>query len=267
MERGYVRLWRKSLDKGWLKNKNNWIFWTWCLMKANHKKDYLHTVGFQEIILQPGQFIFGLKTASEETGLTIQNIRTCVTFLKRCKNLTIKSTNKFSIISITNWGDYQYIEGQSNKPTNKRLTSNQQTTNKRLTTNKNSLNNKTVKKEKSTKKKSDPFLNHLTLKIEEYKFQEHQNKIIEFYKYRMAKSKAKQYKTEKGINGLFRNLKGCAEKGLDISECLEIAMEKDWQAPDPTYFKIDIPQRQINNRSQQNAQACLDFINEDGSNG
>jgi hypothetical protein len=38
MNRGYVRLWRKSLDAGWIKNHKLWAFWTYCLMKASYKE-------------------------------------------------------------------------------------------------------------------------------------------------------------------------------------------------------------------------------------
>ena len=57
MERGWIRLWRKSLDKGWLKNRNVWTVWCWCLMKASHKECTV-IVGNQEVHLKPGEFVF-----------------------------------------------------------------------------------------------------------------------------------------------------------------------------------------------------------------
>lgn len=128
MNRGYIKLWRKSLDKGWLKNFKLWWFWCWCLMKASYKECDL-IVGFQTVHLMPGDFVFGLKAASKETGLSIQEIRTCVVFLKKEENLTVKSTNKFSIISIINWDIYQSEEIEINTQNNKQLTNKQQTTN------------------------------------------------------------------------------------------------------------------------------------------
>ncbi len=106
MNRGYVRLWRKSLDAGWIRNHKLWAFWTYCLMKASHQ-EYDAIVGLQVIRLMPGQFIFGLKRAAEETGLSVREIRTILEFLKKAENLTIKTTNKFSIITIVNWPIYQ----------------------------------------------------------------------------------------------------------------------------------------------------------------
>jgi len=125
---GWIKLFRKSLDSGLLKNHKLWVFWCYCLMKANHKKDFKCVVGYQEVILQPGEFVFGLKVAAEETNISIQSLRTCIAHLKKYKNLTIKSTNKFSIISIVNWETYQQEKTATNKQTNKPLTNNQQHT-------------------------------------------------------------------------------------------------------------------------------------------
>jgi len=82
-----------------------------------------------------------------------------------------------------------------------------------------------------------PLKKFLENKIEADGFQDIKNQIIEFFKYRMAYPKAKQYKNEKGINGLFRDLAGCRDRGLNLAECLEITMEKTWLTPSPDYFK------------------------------
>ena len=123
MNRGYVRLWRKSLDAGWIRNHKLWAFWTYCLLKASHK-EFDTIVGLQIIHLMPGQFIFGRKKASKETGLTEREIRTILELLRKAGNLTIKTTNKFSIITIINWPTYQGDVSENDQlndqlPTNK----------------------------------------------------------------------------------------------------------------------------------------------------
>jgi len=128
MNRGYVKLWRKSLDAGWLSNQKLWSLWCWCLMKATYK-EYDQIVGCQSVHLMPGDFVFGLKSASKELKLSIQSIRTLLDFLKTSGNLTVKSTNKFSIISIVNWETYQQNDFEDNTQINKPLTNQQQTTN------------------------------------------------------------------------------------------------------------------------------------------
>ena len=57
-----------------------------------------------------------------ETGLSIQEIRTIIAFLKEAENITIKTTNKYSVITIINWPIYQGEEVENNKQINKPLT-------------------------------------------------------------------------------------------------------------------------------------------------
>ena len=97
-------------------------------MKATYK-EYDQIVGCQSVHLMPGDFVFGLKSASKELKLSIQSIRTLLDFLKTSGNLTVKSTNKFSIISIVNWETYQQNDFEDNTQINKPLTNQQQTTN------------------------------------------------------------------------------------------------------------------------------------------
>lgn len=144
-DEGYIKLYRKALDKGWLKNHSLWAFWSWCLLKATYtERDVI--VGLQKVHLYPGQFIFGRKSAAAEIALSEQQIRTLLNFCVNIEqNLTIKSTSKFSIITIVNWDDYQGSENIStNKPTTE-ITNDQPATNQQLTT------NKKVKKEKKVK--------------------------------------------------------------------------------------------------------------------
>lgn len=102
------------MRKGWFRNHNVVIFWIYCLLKATHKPVTV-TVGFQQVPLQAGQFVFGRKKAAEETGLSEREIRTCLEFLKKAGSLTIKPTNKFSIITIVNWHIYQNTKVESDQ--------------------------------------------------------------------------------------------------------------------------------------------------------
>jgi hypothetical protein len=130
-------LWRKSLEADTWKNQNLWRLWTWCLLKATHC-NMVQMVGYQEVSLEPGQFIFGRMKASQETGLSEQQIRTTLDSLRKRQNLTIKSTSKYSVISIVKWEEYQ-SESTNNLP------SQQPAINQQITTNKHNKNNKNNK--------------------------------------------------------------------------------------------------------------------------
>jgi hypothetical protein len=133
MDRGYVKLWRKTLDSGVLRSPEYFAFFCYCLLKASWKKrtEFFNGV---EIELEPGQFIFGRKAAMRDLGTTEQKIRTLIK--KAIKNnyiSTIRSTTRYSIYFIINWRTYQAdatLEQPSNqRPTNAQLTEDQQPTN------------------------------------------------------------------------------------------------------------------------------------------
>jgi biotin operon repressor len=100
-------------------------------LKANHQPKR-----WQGVEVLSGQFITSYASLSAELPMSIQQIRTAINKLKSTGEITIKTTSKYSIISITNWDDYQGI----NKQNNKQVTSNQQTSNKQVTTNNNENN-------------------------------------------------------------------------------------------------------------------------------
>lgn len=144
MNRGYYKTWRKALDSGWLKNHKLWVFWSYCLMRAAYK-EHDAIVGYQTVHLLPGQFIFGRKKAAEELNLTERSIRTNLDFLVKSQNVTIETTNKFSIITIVNWNIYQCDERDNDQQTDQQLANNRPATDQPLTT---------YKKEEKGKKRS-----------------------------------------------------------------------------------------------------------------
>ena len=135
MHRGYIKLWRKSLETSIWFNSDTWRFWCYCLLKASYSERE-QTVGNQEVRLKPGDFVFGRFKASEETGLSERKIRTALDTLRKRQNVTIKTTNKYSIISIVNWEEYQ--EEATSTSTNKRPATDQQmSTDKKVNNSKN----------------------------------------------------------------------------------------------------------------------------------
>lgn len=135
MENGYIKLWR-SIDRwGWRKNSNTLSVFLYCLTHARHTPGEYH--GLQ---LQPGQLITGRDAISRGTGVTTQSVRTALNNLKKSGELTIKSTNKFSVITVVNWAKFQSTTDTPNQQPNQQLTTNQPAANQQLTTNKNENN-------------------------------------------------------------------------------------------------------------------------------
>ena len=127
--KSWIKLYRKLLQSPIFENEKALKIWIWCLCKATHK-GITQLVGQQIIELNTGQFVFGREKASEELKMTESTVYKYIKLLEKLQMISIKSNNKFSIISIDNWEEYQGEEQQKN---NKRTTKEQQSnTNKNV---------------------------------------------------------------------------------------------------------------------------------------
>jgi hypothetical protein len=122
MHRGYIKLWRKSFDSGLHRDHKTWALWTYILCQATYKEIDINING--EIVhLIPGQMITGRKKLAKELHMSERGIRTRLNHLKNYGNLTIKTTNRFSIINVINWNVYQQDESQNDQPNDQQATS------------------------------------------------------------------------------------------------------------------------------------------------
>ena len=143
-----------------MKNPKTWYVWCWCLMKASHEPQKFPFNG-KDVELRAGEFITGRKKALKEMKkITPMAYRIAIEYLKTTNRITTKATNKFTIISICNWGQYQV--STTSKVTSK--TSNQQPASIQPTTT--YKNDKNVKNEKKLLPKQ---LNPLTLTRGQYR--------------------------------------------------------------------------------------------------
>lgn len=119
---GYIKLHRQLLEWGWYKDNNTKAVFLHLLMTASYKDNV-----FNGYHIKPGQVVCGRKQLAEALGLSESTIRTAIKHLILTNEITIKSTNKFSIITIENWGKYQGcdddIDQQNNQQLNHQLTS------------------------------------------------------------------------------------------------------------------------------------------------
>lgn len=124
MNRGYIKLWRKTLDSGLLQNGPAWQLFGYLLLRATHKP-YRTIVGGVVCELVPGEVVFGRSKAAADLGLGEQQIRTALNLLKKMKIATSRSTNKFTVVSLVNWHNYQDEQAVANQQTNQPVTSTQ----------------------------------------------------------------------------------------------------------------------------------------------
>lgn len=123
---GFIKLHRKLVRWGWYTNYVVKDVFLHCLLSASHK-DF----EWQGQTIKKGQFVTGRKQLANDLGFSEQQIRSALKKLESTQELTIKTTNKYSIITVNNWEDYQCSDEKStNTLTNEQPTNNQQITTK-----------------------------------------------------------------------------------------------------------------------------------------
>jgi len=134
-------LWRKTQNKGWYKNSKYIHLWVHLLFKANHKpKEFMWNNKI--IIIKDGQLLTGRKSLERETGINEKTVDRILKLFENEQQIKQETTNKFRLITVINWKDYQGNEQQCEQQTgNRRATDGQQTS-----TNKNIKNDKNDKK-------------------------------------------------------------------------------------------------------------------------
>ena len=107
---GFVAMPRKIKEWRYYTDANTYRLFTHLIYSATWKP-----ISKGEIDLLPGQLITGRKILASELRLSEQEIRTSLNKLKTSQEITIKATNKFSIITVCKWDEYQSYE-TNNQP-------------------------------------------------------------------------------------------------------------------------------------------------------
>lgn len=147
---GYIKLWRKLQEKGYYKKSEYVHLWVHILLKSNHKENEFFWNNKLEKI-KAGQFITGRKALSSETGINENKIERILRTLENAQQIEQQKTNKFRVITVKNWKEYQQSEQQNEQQVNnKRTTSEQQ-----VNTNKNDKNEENEKNDKNNMQSTD----------------------------------------------------------------------------------------------------------------
>ena len=121
--------------EGWIKIHRKFVNWEW-YDDINTKTVFLHLLlsanyvnkNWKGIEIKRGQKITSLNNLAKETNLSIQEVRTSLKRLKSTHEITIETTNKYTLITIEKYNDYQDDNIKNNKQNNNQ--SNNRTTNK-----------------------------------------------------------------------------------------------------------------------------------------
>lgn len=117
MNLGYVRLYRNLINSQIFQNEKLLKIFIWCLLKATYK-ERTQIVGRTSIELKEGQFIFGRNKAALELDMPPSTLWDYMKLLKNMKTISIKSNNKYSIVTIEKWEIYQSKDQNNDKESN-----------------------------------------------------------------------------------------------------------------------------------------------------
>lgn len=144
MHRGYVKFWRKILDWEWFSCSETFHLFAYLFLAANHSDG-----NYKGIEVKRGQLLTGRKSISEKTGISQRSVRTSLKRLKSTGEITVKTTNKFSIITLCNYEIYNPYDRkndqQNDQQTDQQVTSKRPANDQQTTTNKNYKNEKNEK--------------------------------------------------------------------------------------------------------------------------
>ena len=139
---GWARFHRKIADWEWYTDANTFRVFFHLVLMANHEDNR-----WQGNEIKRGQLITSSESLQKQLKLSRQQIRTSLNKLISTNEITIKPTNKFTLVTVANYDTYQLAEKKSTNKTTNKSTIEQPTDNQQVTTNKNDKKDKNDKKE------------------------------------------------------------------------------------------------------------------------
>lgn len=150
---GFIKLHRKLVAWGWYQDYVVKDVFLHLLLTANFKD-----TEWKGTTLKKGQLIIGTKRLAEDLGFTRQQVRTALNKLKSTNEITIDATNRYSLVTIVNWNEYQSDDDIATNKLTKSLTNKQPTDNQQITNKQPQRKNDKKNKECKEDKESDQLL-------------------------------------------------------------------------------------------------------------
>ena len=197
---GYIKIHRKLVQWGWYQDTAVKSVFLHLLIIAAFKTGY-----FMGQEIKAGQAVIGYSKLAAELGLSTQQVRTALKKLESTGEISRNSTNKFTIVTIANWEEYQSTDDfltNEQHSNNKRITNEQHSNNIPSTNEQQHLKNvkkvKKVKNDKNVKKNIYGEYDNVLLTSSEFsklveEYQDYQERIDRLSGY--IASKGDKYKS------------------------------------------------------------------------
>jgi hypothetical protein len=123
----WIKLHAQSIQSDVFQDADLWKLWCYILLRTSRNGNRWH-IGGTIIEIGRGQCAIGRKQAATDCGFSEQHTRTLLSRLEKLGNLTIKSTNKATVVTVCNWDTYQSSQ-PANQPANQPAINQQSTSN------------------------------------------------------------------------------------------------------------------------------------------
>ena len=110
-EKGFIVIYRKLIDWEWYDHIPTKVLFIHLLLKANHT-----TKLWRGNEIKRGQYLTSLNTLSQETGLSVKQVRASLNNLEKTGEVGKQTTSLNTLLSILNYDNYQSKGTPKDKP-------------------------------------------------------------------------------------------------------------------------------------------------------
>ena len=217
LENGYIKAFRGMLRWGWYKDIPTCKLWLHLLLCANYEP-----ATFQGKEILPGQLVTSYASLADGSGLSVQQVRTAISKLKKTGEIEVYTNRHYTLITIPKYATYQQTDNRQitdyQQSNNTPITNHQQTDNRQITTMKESK--KARKEYRAQALSREDFLERFSAKVTDT--------VTDWLLYK--KERKESYKPT-GLKSLLTEIENrIAESGEDaVCATIRLSMANGWR--------------------------------------
>ena len=124
----FIKLYDKILQWEWYSDINTFRLFIHLLLKANYKD-----LKFEGQTILRGQLVTSLPKLASQTGLSVRQVRVSLDKLKLTGELTDKSFNRYRVITVVKYDQYQAVDRQNDRRMTGELSAKRQADDRQMT--------------------------------------------------------------------------------------------------------------------------------------
>jgi hypothetical protein len=124
----FIKLYDKILQWEWYSDINTFRLFIHLLLKANYKD-----LKFEGQTILRGQLVTSLPKLASQTGLSVRQVRVSLDKLKLTGELTDKSFNRYRVITVVKYDQYQAVDRQNDRQMTGELSAKRQADDRQMT--------------------------------------------------------------------------------------------------------------------------------------